>query len=289
MIQPLLEKLEQTFEAVLDAHVTYILKKGAGLDEEIHTHWMDQRQTEHDAVVNAAKVVLGLADETGAPVEEAEDPEVLRDELVIQGLRIGTQLGAIITAIEGDLGVEQHRLLTEQALQMQSLLMDEYRPGCIWLRNLLPDEAEGLKTAHDADLREVIPKVENQLIALRAKAPRDAVQGLAPQNLQVQPGGQGVQGLQGAGPGAVQRKAGIQMTRLEAPKFDGKARSYLRFKQRFDELVGNQFDQMAQLEYLEKGLPPKVKDKLTMVQKTPQQVREQLDTLYSCTRTPRSC
>ena len=50
------------------------------------------------------------------------------------------------------------------------------------------------------------------------------------------------------------RKA-IQMTHLEAPKFDGKARNYLRFKQRFEELVTTQFDSMAQLEYLEKGFP----------------------------------
>ena len=75
VIQPLLDKLEQTFEAVLDAHVTYVLKKGAGLEEDVHTHWMDQRQTEHDDVMDAAQVVLGLADETGAPIVEAENPE----------------------------------------------------------------------------------------------------------------------------------------------------------------------------------------------------------------------
>ena len=71
------------------------------------------------------------------------------------------------------------------------------------------------------------------------------------------------------------------MTRLEAPTFDGKAKSYLRFKQRFEELVVTQFDAMAQLEFLEKGLPQKVKDKLTLVHKTPQQVWDQLDILYA--------
>ena len=73
VVQPLLDKLEQAFEAVLDAHVTYVMKKNAGLEEQVHASWMDQRQAEHDSVVNAAHVVLGLADDARVPVPVVED------------------------------------------------------------------------------------------------------------------------------------------------------------------------------------------------------------------------
>ena len=67
VVQPLLTKMEEAFESLMEAHVNFVLKKNAGLQEAAHAHWMDERQTEHDAAVDAANLLLGYADETGAP------------------------------------------------------------------------------------------------------------------------------------------------------------------------------------------------------------------------------
>ena len=163
----------------------------------------------------------------------------------------------------------------EQLQNLQKLIMESFRPQCMKLRQLLPDEAETLKTAQDAQFKEIIPAVETLLVTLRAKKPA------ATDGRQAAPVVAGPTPTQPDTSRVVDTRKGIQMTRLEAPKFDGKARNYLRFKHRFEELVTAQFDSMAQLEYLEKGLPQKVQDKLTLVQKTPEQVWEQLDTLYA--------
>ena len=222
IVQPLLDKLEQAYEVLMEAHVSFVLLKKAGLDEDVHAHWMDARQREHDAVVEAAHLVLGLADEAGLPVEAPENTDRLKDEIEVLKLRIKTQMTGLRAAIEADLTSEQHAGLKEQALLVQKMVLEDYRPQCSKLRELLPEEAAALKETHDTDVKEMVPIVEGLLVTLRAKVPsaaaaRPQVTGAAGAQGEVQPVRERWR--------ASDSRQGIQMTRLDPPKFDGKARN----------------------------------------------------------------
>ena len=64
----------------------------------------------------------------------------------------------------------------------------------------------------------------------------------------------------------------MKLKPLEHPTFYGKAKSYSRFKQRFEEMINPNFDEMAQLEFLERTIPKAVRDKMSMVRKTTTQI-----------------
>ena len=72
----------------------------------------------------------------------------------------------------------------------------------------------------------------------------------------------------------------IKMKPLDPPSFDGQAKSYARFKERFQELISNTYGAQAQLEFLEGALPERIKDRMSMVKKTPEQLWEQLDEMF---------
>ena len=124
------------------------------------------------------------------------------------------------------------------------MVLEDYRQQCSKLRGLLPEEAAALKGTHDTEMQEMVPKVEGLLVTLRAEVP-SAAAARPPVTGAARDPGEPV----GERLGAQDSRRGIQMTRLDPPKLDGKARSYLRFKQRFEELVTAHFDSMAQLEY----------------------------------------
>ena len=71
------------------------------------------------------------------------------------------------------------------------------------------------------------------------------------------------------------------MKPLDHPEFDGKAKSYPRFKQRFEEMINPNFDSMGQLEFLEKAIPKWVKERMSLVRKTPEQLWKQLDDMFA--------
>ena len=75
-------------------------------------------------------------------------------------------------------------------------------------------------------------------------------------------------------------KKSVDVTRMKPPTFSGKARDYHSFESRFQETITNKFDEMAQLYFLEEALPQSVKEKISMVRKTPQEVWNQLDKIY---------
>ena len=79
------------------------------------------------------------------------------------------------------------------------------------------------------------------------------------------------------GGGAVQvKKQTIKMKPMDHPEFDGIAKNYARFKQRFEEMITSSFDSMAQLEFLEKALPKWVKERMSLIRKTPEKLWKQL-------------
>ena len=77
------------------------------------------------------------------------------------------------------------------------------------------------------------------------------------------------------------RKKTIRLKDVDPPMFSGKAKDYARFKERFEEMVVSSFDEMGQLEFLEKALSKPVKDRLSMLSKTCDQIWDQLDILYN--------
>ena len=87
--------------------------------------------------------------------------------------------------------------------------------------------------------------------------------------------GGGAVGRDLAGPSGAGHRQTIKLKPLEAPVFDGKAKSYARFKQRFEEMISASYDTMGQLEFLESALPAKIKGRMSLVSKTPKQIWEQ--------------
>ena len=59
---------------------------------------------------------------------------------------------------------------------------------------------------------------------------------------------------------------------MDHPEFDGKAKNYARFKRRFEEMITPSFDSMGQLEFLEKAIPKWVKERMSLIRKTPEQL-----------------
>ena len=72
----------------------------------------------------------------------------------------------------------------------------------------------------------------------------------------------------------------VKFKPLDHSEFDGKAKNYSRFKQRFNEMITPNFDSMGQLEFLEKAIPKWVKERMSMIRKTPEQLWEQLDEMF---------
>ena len=72
----------------------------------------------------------------------------------------------------------------------------------------------------------------------------------------------------------------IKLKPLEAPIFDGTARSYARFKHQFTEMIVSNYDQMGQLEFLVKALPAKIRVRMSLIQKTPDQILAQLEDIF---------
>ena len=68
---------------------------------------------------------------------------------------------------------------------------------------------------------------------------------------------------------------------MDHPEFDGKAKNYARFKQRFEEMITTSFDSMGQLEFLEKAIPKWVKERMSLIRKTPEQLWKQLDDMFA--------
>ena len=58
------------------------------------------------------------------------------------------------------------------------------------------------------------------------------------------------------------------MKPLDHPEFDGKAKNYARFKQRFEEMITPSYDSMGQLEFLEKTIPEWLKERMYLIRKT---------------------
>ena len=277
LVANLLTNVNTAYDSLVDCHVGMVLKMNSDLGEERHTRYINQFEDMIDELRVRAQVILGEADIAGAPVEVAVDAENLREDYNMAVLRINAQITDLQATVATRMTVVQHEALTQQAQELNQVLTVKFRELCVKLRAALPEEAETLKEQHNAEFKVKIPQVEKILTDLRARKPDDRNGPVAQQ--------QPVPVIPGA-PNAVQsaaqvRKQSIKLKPLDASVFDGKAKNYARFKQRFEEMITANFDSMGQLEFLEKGLPMKVKDQMLMVQKMPTQIWSQLEEMFA--------
>ena len=111
----------------------------------------------------------------------------------------------------------------------------------------MTEEIIRLEEEHAAVFKQKIPEVEKLEKDIRVKKPPEigeAAKHQAPR---------GVGGVQSHFQRDVQRQT-VKMNPLDHPEFDGKTKTYLRFKKRFKELITPNFDSMGQLEFLEKAI-----------------------------------
>ena len=284
LITSLLAQLDNEMDVLVDCHVALVQQSQSSLEEPAHTNWMNLRQDEHDLVADRAKVILEMNDAEGAPLAPQINPDTCKEDLQMMNLTLTAQLAQLEASMVGEKTVEQHKQLTELAEQVKVTLNGDYRKKGAELRELLPEEVEDLKTQHDADMAVKIPHIERILVGLRAAkpgGPQLAPVGGAARGAAAAEGGGGEARLQAVGAHGGMAKSSIKMKPLDPPVFDGKARNYARYRQKFKEMIEDNFDAMVQLQYLEQGLPEKVRDRMSMVQKSPEQIWTQLDAMYN--------
>ena len=256
-------------DAFIDAHVGYVLQSRGDLNEERHVQHQDRVADMVEAVSELALVVVGNAAGDGEPTE-AERSRNVAEEYDVTVLRITAQVAMLEEALVlPELNILQHEVLTKQADDLNELLLVKFQALCVELRRLKPNEAVDLAAAHTVVFTAKIPQVENIKARLRLKKPVPA------------PPAGGAGGYQGGGgPGVPPKRMAPKMKPLDPPSFNGKARDYARFKERFEEMITPNYDQMAQLEFLERALPAGVKSMMSMIRKTPDQIWEQLNAKY---------
>ena len=76
-----------------------------------------------------------------------------------------------------------------------------------------------------------------------------------------------------------------QLKPREPPKFEGSARHYPRFKQKFLETTAPHFPPQTQLEYLEEALPQQVKKRISTIKRSPEDIWRQLDEIFADAKT----
>ena len=273
VVRPLLEKLETIYHSLVESHVKYVNKKGSTMDERIHQEWMDTKQESHDEVVDRALEFLGVIDSTGVPIVVQEDGNRLKEDIETIRLRLEAQLTSLRIAADGELSVEQHKRITEQVEGELEKTENTYLAKIDHASEVIVTERETLQARRVTEERRLIPAFEKIKTDLSRKAPALPGREAAP------PRGNDEEEERTRG------RRVARMTQLEAPVFSGKAREFKRFEKKFNELVTREYGEQAQLHYLELALPDKVKQRLTLVEKTPEQIWAQLNDVYGDPKT----
>ena len=274
-VSNILKSLDAAHNALIDAHVAYVLQLKSELGEARHVQFIERIEDAVEDIKNTAFVIIGEIDDDGNPIEEGIDNVGLAEEYDLTLLRITAQMAELRAVTAADMTKDQHGVFMKQAIDLNDMLLVKFRGICTGIRKAFPDDVVELSARHENVFKEKIPQIEKVLSDLRAKK-LEAV-GVVPP-----PGAHVVDPDHGAGHGPPPpRKQTIKLKPLEAPIFDGKAKTYTRFKQRFEEMITGSYDPMGQLEFLEKAIPSKIKDRMSMVQKSPEQIWEQLDEMFA--------
>ena len=270
LVANLVAGLDTAFDFLIDNHVALVMKMNAQLSEPRFAQYMTKLEDAVDAVKAPALVITQSADGDGVPIMQV-DVEKLKKDLAMMDLSMDTQLTGLKAAVATNLTKEQYEEVAAGVRELADLLYVRFREVCTSLVKASPAEAVRLEEEHTTIFNQKIPEVEKLKVDLRVKkppevvvtarhqAPRGAVEGVA------------VQGY----------KQTVKMKPLDHPEFDGKAKNYTRFKQRFEEMINPNFDTMGQLEFLEKAIPKWVKERMSLIRKTPEQLWEQLDEMFA--------
>ena len=260
-----------------------VKEQEAQLNQPIITQyprWMN----DVEEVMAVAEAIIGAEDEDGVPNHQLEgengtpnsqvDGENLKRDHARLVLSIETQLVAFKGVMQTALTKEQHEELKEGVKELSDLLMVQLTEVYNNLRKVLPQDVGRLKEKHNEFYNQKMPELEQLKSDLRMKKPPETTR---PTQDQTPWAGEGALAQEHR---AVQKQM-VKFKPLDHPEFDGKAKNYARFKQRFDEMITSSFDSMGQLEFLEKAIPKKVKEKMSLVSKTPEQLWKQLDDMFA--------
>lgn len=269
--------VEASYEDLLNKHVAYVIKLGATMDNVDHQGWIDAVGDTHFAALTEAQNAVDLIDMDAVNVNPDRTIPIVKEELELLELKLNALHAALQAAVVEEMNKEQHEDLCKRQAVLERLLL-EHREISRELRALDAANADDLNTAHRAYQAQKIPILENLSIALAAKRPGAPVAPAAT-------GGAGVPAAGAApdaprGPPGDNRKS-AKLKPVSCPKFSGKAQDYSSFRLKFDEMITPFYDPSSQLEYLESALPQAVKDKMSLVRKTPLQIFEQLEQWYN--------
>ena len=273
LVANLVASLDNALDTLIDTHVALVMKMNAQLDEARFTQYITRLEDVADEVRNMAAVITMSVDGDGVPVPQLDSGK-LKQDYTRMVLSIETQLAGLQASVLAVLTKEQYEVLTEGVKELSDLLFIQLREVCSNLEKAMPQDVDRLREVHNEFYTQKIPDVEKLKLDLRIKKPPEIVG----------PARQQATGMVEAAPAQEQRavqKQTVKMKPLDHPEFDGKAKNYSRFKQRFEEMINPNFDSMGQLEFLEKAIPKWVKERMSLIRKTPEQLWEQLDAMFA--------
>ena len=276
---------ELAYDALLNAHATYVIKLGATMDNVEHQQWIDLRGDAHVAAQEAAQGAIALldADPANVVVIPARNIADVREDIDMLRLRVNALHAALQQAVAQPMTVLQHEALVTQSTELDVLLAN-HRDLYAQLRHADPANANDHRAECQAYQNQKVPISEEIKIALAAGRPAPAAAAVIPPVVNPAAGvGAAAPGLAAAAGPAVppdnRRQAKLRPT--SPPKFSGKAKDYTRFKLKFDEMIHPFYDETSQLDFLESALPEGVKGKMSLVRKTVAQIWEQLEDLFN--------
>ena len=273
LVANLVASLDIALDTLIDSHVTLVMKMNAQLDEARFTQYITKLEDAADEVKTIAEVITMSVDGDGVPLPQLDSGR-LKQDYTRMVLSIETQLAGLKASVLTDLTKVQYEELKEGVKELSDMLFVQLREVCTNLEKALPQDVDRLKVEHNELYNQTIPEVEKLKLDLRVKKPPDIVEPARHQAPRVG----------GGAPAQEQRtvqKQTVKMKPLDHPEFDGKAKNYSRFKQRFEEMINPNFDSMGQLEFLEKAIPKWVKERMSLIRKTPEQLWEQLDAMFA--------
>ena len=283
LVANLVASLDEAYNRLVGAHVAYVIKLNTELSDPRHVQYIDRVEDAIEEVKNLAQIIIGERDENGSPVEKI-NKEKLKLDYDLAKVSLEARIAELKVTVAGAMNENQNKEHLRIATELNTYIMTTFRDLGSKLWDAWPDEAAVWRTEHEAVLKEKIPVIEKALADLRRKSPV-AAEGRDRQPPHVRHAGAGgIEGEHHPTFGAnfqTPRKQTIKLKPLDPPSFDGKAKNYTRFKQRFEEMIVSSYDEMGQLEFLEKALPSKVKDRMSMIQKSPEQLWMQLDEMFA--------
>ena len=263
LVANLLASLDVALDTLVDSHVALVMKMGAHLNEARFTQYIARLEDAAEEVKTLAGVVTKSVDGDGVPLLKLDSGKLKQDYGRIV-LSVETQLVGLKGLVQTALTKEQHGEMMQGVKELSDLLYVQLRKVCDDLEKALPTEVDRMKEEHNEFYDRVIPELEKLKLDLRIKKPPEIAE---PARHQAPRIGEGATAQE-----RVSQKQTVKFKPLDHPEFDGKAKNYSRFKQRFNEMITPNFDSMGQLEFLEKAIPKWVKERMSLIRKTPEQL-----------------